>query len=194
MIIDYNFHIKYQSTIELLRRKLSISFKMNVFVDSSEYTWAIIFLIGCKNEPFVKTPIIPNTVLAAQAVVGLNQDKRFVNCNGTVANNLVAQYKPFMFCGPEYFVHMDKIVELTNSFFDFVRFGSHSEYVDRDTAYGMCMAMLPATTTPDAGLHALLTPFEVKELTRNPAAARDVDPIRFEPRPIMEENVVRYVK
>ena len=162
---------------------------MATFVDSEEYDWVILYLIGCE-DPFTKVPIVANTVLAAQAVVGLSQEARFVNCNGTVANGVVAQYKTFMFCGPEFFQHVDNIVDIINAFYRQVR-TKPDFYMDRETAYGFCMSVFPPTTKPEVGIRALLRRHEVKSITKSSALLSDIQPIRFEPHAVMDRNVVR---
>ncbi len=164
---------------------------MAVPVDSKEFQWAVIYLIGCAESPFCKAPIVPNTVLAAQAVVGLTQEARFMNCNGTVANNVKAQYKRFMFCSPEFFAHVDGIVDLTNSLYNYLRSDPGNFYMTRETAYAFCVAMFPPTTDPGRGLHAVLSLYEVKALTGVQGAPADQEPIRFFPHKLMEEDVIK---
>ncbi len=162
-------------------------------VASADFSWAVIFLVGCKKDPFTKTPLVPNTVLSAQAVVGLEQEQRLVNCNGSVANNMVAQYKIFMFCGAEFFGHVTNITELLNAYFEYLMTYPYAEFA-RDTAYTMCMALLPGETKRGVGLHVNVSPFHLKAITRNPGNLTDIKAIRFEPHPLMDPEVVKYVK
>ncbi len=159
-------------------------------VDSSEYTWAVIYIIGCSTDPFAKAPIVPDTVLAAQAVVGLTQEKRMVNYNGTVANGVIAQYKVYMFCGPEFFPHVSEIVDILNWFYGYLR-SDVDPFMSRETAYAMCTSVFPAKTDRSRALRALLSPLEVKEMTRSNADMSAMEPIRFGPHPIMEDEIIR---
>ncbi len=159
-------------------------------VDSTEFKWAIIYLIGCSRNPVTKAPIVPDTVLAAQAVVGINEQQRFVNNNGTVANSVTAQYKLYMLCGPEYFTHVSNMVDLVNSFYHHVRSNVGSGLA-RETAYAFCTAVFPPVTMKGAAIRALLKADEIKSLTKNPADLPDIQPIRFNPHPMMEEDVVK---
>ncbi len=155
-----------------------------------DYDWAVLYLIGCTNDPFTKVPLIPNTVLTAQAIVGLKPEERHKNFNGSVANGVIAQYKIYMLCGGEYFIHMDNIVDLLNSFYGYLR-TQLFEAIDRESAYTICTSVFPPITKPNLALHALLTPYEVKFLTRSQAPVAYIEPIIFNPRAIMEENVVK---
>ncbi len=161
-------------------------------VDSKEYTWAVLYLIGCAESPFVKAPVVADTFLAAQAIVGLSDTDRFVNCNGSVAHDVHAQYKPFMFCGPEYFAHLSNIVDLTNWFYNYVRTVVDPN-MGRETAYALCTSIFPAMTRKDSALHVLLSRDEVKYLMNSPKPVTDIEPIRFNPHEVMEETVVKYV-
>ncbi len=163
---------------------------MEGIVDSVEYTWAVIFVVGCLDEPFVKIPVVRDTVLAAQAVVGLTHEDRFVNCNGTIANNVRGQYKLYMLCGPEYFAHVDNIVDIVNWFYKYLRTEVDAA-MDRETAYALCTSIFPAMTVKDRALHVLLTPFEIRLLTKSKEPVSAIKPIRFEPHPIMDKDVVR---
>ena len=159
-------------------------------VDSSEFKWAVLYLIGCSENPFVKAPIIPDTVLAAQAVVGLEEKQRFVTYNGTVANGVVAQYKLYMLCGPDYFTHVSNMVDLINSFYHYKR-STVGSGLARETAYAFCTAVLPPVTKEGSAIHALLRAYEIKALTRSSSEPTAIKPIRFNPHPLMEEDVVK---
>ena len=158
-----------------------------------EYTWAILYLVGCKERPFAKTPVVPDTVLAAPAVVGLTDEDRMKNFNGTVAHNTIAQYKVFMFCGPQFFAHLDAIVDITNSYYDYLRTALVVHDVDRETAYALCASVFAPVTQHDSALRALLTRHEIKYITKSAADPIDIPPIRFNPHPVYEDSVMRYI-
>ncbi len=162
------------------------------FVESKEFKWAVLYLIGCSNEPFVKAPIVPDTVLAAQAVIGLSEDERSVNCNGLVAHKLVAQYKVYMLCGSKYFYHVDNIVDIANWFYKYLR-TEVDPNMDRETAYFLTTSVFPPTTRDEMGLHAIMTDAEVKAMLKTPAPIGDIPAIRFYAHGEVDEEVVRYV-
>ncbi len=155
-------------------------------VDSEEFTWAIIFVIGCTENPFIKVPIVRNTVLAAQAVIGIaDEERRLVNFNGSVANGVLAQYKLYMLCGPQFFSHVSSMTELVNAFYNYLRSTLLEHGIDRDTAYAMCTSVFPKHTEKDTAVRPVLTQYEVKFITGKEM------PIVFEPNHPMEENVVK---
>ncbi len=156
----------------------------------NDVTWAVIYIVGCRENPYTKVPLVPNTVLAAQAVVGVTQEGRLMNCNGSIANNITAQYKIYMFCGPEYFTHLDNIVDLLNAYYSYLRYGLPDE-VDTETAFAISTAIFPARTSKDVAMHANLMPIAIKTITRSKANLMDIKPIRFNPRPVMSEDVVK---
>ncbi len=157
-------------------------------IESTEYTWAVLYLIGCSEDPFIKAPIVSDTVLAAQAVVGLTDNKRFINYNGSVAHGVRAQYKLFMLCGSDFFGHISNIVELANWFYSYVRTVIDPQ-MDRETAFALCTSILPPMTQKDTVLDVLLSPDEVKHMLNSP----DRTAISFQPHPIMEMDIVKYV-
>ena len=161
-------------------------------VDSKEYTWAVLYLVGCKENPFTKAPIIPDTLLAAQAIVGIDQEERYVNYNGSIANGLNAQYKLFMLCSGDFFKHLDNIVDLSNAFFNYLRCQIVEIAIGRETAYSLCTSVFPPMTQKNVALRALLTLDEVKFLTKNQAPLDQIAPLRFNPHPQLEENITRY--
>ncbi len=165
---------------------------MAVEVASADYTWAIIYLIGCAEDPFTKVPIVPNTVLAAQAVVGLKPEERYKNFNGSIANDLRAQYKVYMFCTDDYFTHLDEIESIANAFFVYTR-NKLNERIERESAYALCTAIFPPTTTRGKSLQALLTPHEQQYLTKSNVPLADLVPIVFHPRPAISKDVVKCV-
>ena len=155
------------------------------FVESKEFTWAILYIIGIKENPFVKVPIVTDTLLAAQAVVGISPEERNVNFNGSVANHVNTQYKVYMLCGPNFFLHLDGIVEIVNAYYDYLRSRLVDHEIDRETAYSICTSVFAGTTSPKMALRALLFSYELKYITGREK------PVRFEPHPIMDEDVVK---
>ncbi len=159
-------------------------------VDSREYTWAVLYIIGCSKDPFIKAPVIPDTVLAAQAVVGLTEADRFVNCNGSIGNGVYAQYKPYMFCGPEFFSHVDNIVDIMNWFYNYLR--SHVDPdMARETAYAVSTSIFPAMTDSKRPLQPVLSPLEVKKMTNSNLDVDTIVAITLKPHPLMGEDVIK---
>ncbi len=164
---------------------------MATFVDCKEFKWAVLYLVGSPSRPFTKAPIIPDTVLAAQAIVGITTDEqRFITYNGTIANNLVAQYKLFMLCGPEYMAHVNNIVDITNAFYNYLR-SVVSPGLDRETAYSLCTAIFAPMTKKGVAIRALLSPYELKYIMRSNLPVAKIEPIRFQPHEEFEEDVVK---
>ncbi len=158
------------------------------------FQWAILYLpsSAAGHEPFIVAPVVPDTYLAAQAVMAAKEpeENRFVTYTESIAHNLSMSYRIYMLAHGNFFRAVFGIVELLNGYFKYCLTRIDKDMA-MDTAYALCTAVFPYTTNADMALHALLAASELKAITKSRRHVWDVEPVRFEPEELPEENITK---
>ncbi len=154
------------------------------------YDWAILYLPHADHEPFVKVPLVYDTYLGAQASVGIDNMARLETHKGDVAYDVYATYKIYMLLHSEFFKYLDQMIEIVNAFHEYC-LKDIEPTMSLDTVYTLCTSVLPPVTKEEYGIHVLLTPLEIKDMTKSSKDLRDIDSIYFEPAPLPEGMVTR---
>ncbi len=133
-------------------------------IQKPEYQWAIIYLPGFPAAPFLKVPLVTGTYLYAQGSFDLKRETRMAVGRASIDKGVVATYKLFMLCHNEFFKHLDAFVELLNGFHQYCMTDVDST-MPAETAYALCTAIMPPTTSKDLAVHILVTAHELDRMT-----------------------------
>ena len=155
-----------------------------------DFEWAIVYLPTSSKAPFVKVPVAEDSCLAGQAAIGVQAaGGRMATYSGTIANNVFTTYKILLLAHDSFFRDMDLMVEIANGYFKYCMTKIEPS-MSRDTAFALCSSLFPEETKRDMAIHVLMSPEEVKTITRDKRNPRDIPPLLIQPKALPERDVV----